>query len=151
MKKEFTPKQVMNGNVGYSLEEFLLDHFCEVKSSISKDDFNSTSGEVQDIKYKKTVHEVFRFVSEICFQAAIYSPDLKLLLEKSKSEENEIIKETLKSNKDNIDLLRALLWRQVATRLERGLTKRQAAKQVIKQSKGILIAFLGKSAKELLK
>ena len=150
MRKKITPKQIMNGDVDYSLEGFLSDLFRDVKSSISKNNLKNKSEEVQESEYKKTLNEVFRFVSEVCFQAAINSPNLKLQLEKSKSEEKEIIKETLKSNKDNIELLRALLMRQVAIRLERGLTKRKAAKQVITQSKGVLIEFLGKSAKELL-
>jgi hypothetical protein len=149
MKKKLTPKQKMKEDTNYSLEDFFSDLFREVKLSISKDDFRSTEGETKDIEHKKTVHEVYRFVSEICFKAAINSPDLKLLLEKSKSEEKEIIRETLKSNKDNIEVLRALLMRQVSTRLERGITKRQAAKQVITQGKGILIEFLGKSASDL--
>lgn len=148
MKKEFTPKQVMNGDVDYSLEDFLLDLFCEVKSLISKDNFNSSSEGEQDSKFEKTVYEVFRFVSDICFQAATNSPILKLLLEKTKGEEKELIKGTLKSNKDNIDLLRALLMRQLAMKLERGLTKRQAANEVITKSKNIMADFFGKSTRE---
>jgi hypothetical protein len=148
MKNEFTPKQVMNGDVDYSLEDFLLDLFCDVKSSISKDNFSSSSGGVQDSKYDKAVYEVFRVVSEICFQAATNSPNLKLLLEKTKGEEKEFIKGTLKSNKDNIDLLQALLMRQLAMRLESGLTKRQAANEVITKNKSIMADFIRKSAKE---
>ena len=151
MKKNFTHKQVMNGEVDYSFEDFLLDLFHEVESLISKDDSHKTSGEVQASEYKRTINEVFRFVSEICFQAAINSPDLKLLLEKTKGEEKEIIKETLKSNKDNIALLRAILRRQLASGLEKGLTKRQAAKQGITQNKGKLIRCLGKSARKFPK
>lgn len=148
MKKEFTPKQVMSGDVEYSIEEFLLDLFNEVTSSISMDDLNSTSEEAQDSKYKNTVNEVFRFVSEICFMAAINSPDLKLLVEKGKRKDAEIIMKTLESNKLHINLLKALFTKQVASGLESGLSKRQAAKQVITQNKGKLIEFLGRTARE---
>jgi hypothetical protein len=148
MRKEITPKQVMNGDADYSLEEFLTDLSSEIKSSMMKDIGHSKEGEPDDKEFEKTVNEVFRFVSEICFKAAIHSPDLKLLLKESKSEEREIIAETLKSNKDNIALLRALLMNQVASRVKQGLTRRQAAKQVISQNKGVLIDFLGKSARK---
>ena len=148
MKKKFAPKQVMFGDVDYSLEDFLLDLFCEVKSSISKDNFNSSSGGVQDSKFDNAVYEVFRVVSEICFQAATNSPNLKLLLEKTKGEEKEFIKGILESNKDNIDLLQAILMRQLAMRLECGLTKRQAANDVITKSKSVMADFIRKSARE---
>ena len=138
----------MFGDVDYSLEDFLLDLFCEVKSSISKDNFNSSSGGVQDSKFDNAVYEVFRVVSEICFQAATNSPNLKLLLEKTKGEEKEFIKGILESNKDNIDLLQAILMRQLAMRLECGLTKRQAANEVITKSKSVMADFIRKSARE---
>jgi len=138
----------MNGNVDYSFEEFLSDLFGEVKSSISKNNFNSKSKEGKNSSYKKTVNEVFRFVSELCFKAAINSPDLTVLLEKSGSEDKRIIEETLISNMGNIRMLRALFMKQIASQLESGLTKRQAAKQVISHNNGILIDFLGKSARE---
>jgi len=141
----------MNGDAGYSLEEFLLDLLSEVKSSFSKDDLNSNSGEMRNSEFNKTVNEVFRFVSEICFQAAINSPDLQRVLKRTASDDTEIIRKTLKTHKHSITLLRALFLKQVSARLENGLTKSQAAKQVITQNKGILVDFLGKSAREYSK
>jgi len=148
MRNEITPKQVMNGAALFSLEEFLLDLFSEVKTSISKDDLESKSKKMQDSEYKKTVNEVFRFVSEICFKAAINSQDLRLVLERKESDESEVIRKTLISHKQHIALLRAHLLRQVRAGLDNGLTKRQASKQVIAQNKGILIDFFRKSAKK---
>jgi hypothetical protein len=148
MRNEITPDQIMEGDASYSLEEFLQDLFGEVKSSISKDELRSKSGESQNREFEKTVNEVFRFVSEICFKAAINSPDLQFVLKRTENDETEIIRETLISHKQSIALLRALLMRQVSAGLESGLTKRQAAKQVITQNKGILVDFLGKSARK---
>ena len=57
------------------------------------------------------------------------------MLEKMDTENKNIIQNTLKSNEENIALLRAIFTREISDKLERGLSKRQAVKATIEQSK----------------
>ena len=81
--------------------------------------------------------EVFTFVYRLCYLAATNPSELKLMLEKADAKNKDIVTKTLRSNRENIALLRAIFMREIANSLERGLTKRQAVKASIKESERI--------------
>lgn len=139
MKRGFTPSQVIEGEVDYSLDEFLKDLWEEVKSKISKEVFNHLpEGEEKDRKYNEAIRKVFNFVYEICYMAVMEKQRLKLVLKQPDEGEIEIIKRTIKENKRNIDMLHAILTRRMAKGFNKGLTKKQAAKAVVEYSKELI-------------
>lgn len=138
MKKRFTPKQVKNGEVVYTLESFLGDLREDVESTVSQEYSNKMSdSEQRDRKYGETLREVFTFVYRLCYLAATNPAELKLMVEKADAKNKDIVTKTLRSNSENIALLRAIFMREIANRLERGLTKRQAVKASIEESERI--------------
>jgi hypothetical protein len=134
MKKRFTPKQVKNGKVVYTFEDFFIDLWEDVKSTLSEEYSKKMSDKEQ--------RDVFNFVYELCYLAAMNHPELELMLEKAGAENKDIVQKTLKSNQKNIALLRAIFMREIANKLEQGLTKRQAAKATIEESKNVLINWM---------
>jgi hypothetical protein len=133
MKKRFTPEQVKKGKVVYTFEDFLNDLWEDVKSTLSKE----YSKKMSDKEQRDGKDEVFNFVYELCYMGAMNHPELKLMLENADAENKAIIQKTLKSNKENIALLHAIFMREIANRLEQGLTKRQALKATIENSKNV--------------
>jgi len=139
MKRNFTPAQVTEGKVDYSLEEFSRDLWEDVKSNMSKEILNRLpEGEERDRKYNEATREVFNFVCEICYLAVVEKPYLKLVLKQFNEVERELIKKTIKENKSNIDMLQAILMRHIARGLEEGLTKKQAVKAAVGYSKELI-------------
>jgi hypothetical protein len=134
MKKRFTPEQVKNGKLVYTFEDFFIDLWEDVKSTLSKEYSKKMSDEEQ--------RDVFNFVYELCYLAAMNHPELELMLEKAGAENKDIVQKTLKSNQKNIALLRAIFMREIANRLEQGLTKRQAVKATIEESKSVLVNWM---------
>ena len=138
MKKRFTPEQVKNGKVVYTFEAFLSDLWEDIESTVSKEYSNKMPGkERQNGKYEKTLRDVFVFVYELCYLAARNPQEFKLMLEKTDDKNKDIVQKTLKLNKENIALLRAIFMRGITDRLEQGLTKRQAVKATIEESKSV--------------
>ena len=134
MKKRYTPKQVKNGKVLYTFEDILNDLWEDVKSTLSKEYSKKMSDKDQ--------RDVFNFVYELCYLAAMNHQELELMLEKADDENKGIVQKTLKSNQKNIALLRAIFMREIANRLEQGLTKRQAVKATIEESKSVLVNWM---------
>jgi hypothetical protein len=134
MKKRYTPEQVKNGKVVYTFEDFLNDLLEDVKSALSKE----YSKKVSD----KEQRDVFNFVYDLCYLAAMNHPELKLMLEKADSGNRDIMQKTLESNQENIALLHAIFMRKIDERLKKGLTKRQAMKATIEESKNVFINWL---------
>jgi hypothetical protein len=135
MKRKFTPAQVTEGKVDYSLEEFLRDLREDVKSNISKEVLNRLpEGKKGDRKFNKAAREVFNFVCDICYLAVVDKPYLRLVLKQSSEVEKELIEKTMKENESNIDMLHAILRKHVAKGLEDGLTKKQAVKATVEYS-----------------
>ena len=138
MKKKFTPEQVKNGEVVYTLESFLGDLWEDVESTVFQEYSNKMSdSEQRDRKYGEALKEVFTFVYRLCYLAATNPSELKLMLEKADAKNKDIVTKTLRSNRENIALLRAIFMREIANSLEHGLTKRQAVKASIKESERI--------------
>ena len=139
MKRNFTPAQVTEGKVDYSLEEFSRDLWEDVKSNMSKEILNRLpEGEERDRKYNEAIREVFNFVCKICYLAVVEKPYLELNLKQSSEVERKLIKKTIKENKSNIDMLQAILMRHIARGLNKGLTKKQAAKAAIDYSNELI-------------
>jgi hypothetical protein len=143
MKKRFTPEQVKNGKVVYTFEAFLNDLWEDVESTLSKEYSKKMSDkEQQDGKHEEIIRDVFNFVYELCYLAAMNNPELKLMLERVDTENRDIVQKTLISNKENIALLHAIFMRRIANRLEQGLTKRQAVKATIEESKSVFTNWM---------
>ncbi len=139
MKRKFTPAQVTEGKVDYSLEEFLRDLWEDVKSNISKEVLNRLpEGKKRDRKYNEAIREVFNFVCDICYLAVVEKSYLKLVLKQSNEVERKLIKKTIKENKSNIDMLYAILRMHIARGLKEGLTKKQAVKATVEYSKELI-------------
>ncbi len=139
MKWSFTPKQVIEGEVNYTLEEFVRELWGEVKSKISKEEFNRfPEGQEREKKYYKAIKDVFNFEYEICYVCAIKKPYLDAVIEQFNGEEKEIIKKTTKENKGNIDMLHALLVKHIANGRSKGLSKKQALKSTYEYSKDLI-------------
>jgi len=139
MKRNFTPTQVTEGKIDYSLKEFLRDLWEEVKSNIPKGVLNHLpEGKEKDRKYNKIIREVFNVVYEVCYLAVVEKSYLKLVLKQSNEVERKLIKKTIKENKSNIDMLYAILRMHIARGLKEGLTKKQAVKATVEYSKELI-------------
>lgn len=136
MKKKFTPEQVKNGKVAYTFDAFLKELWEDIESILSTDNsYKISKKEMHNGNREKNLREVFVFVYRICYLAAVNQPKLKGILERADSENKDIMKKTLNSNKENIALLRAIFSREISRKLEQGLTKKQAFKATLKESK----------------
>lgn len=143
MRKNITPKRIINNDVKYSLEDFFKGLWKDVEVSISKDDFaHISNSRERSRQYKESVREVFNFVYEICLQAAIKTPRLKRILINAGDEEKNIVVKTIKSHKDSIEILRAIFVRDISAEIKKDFTDRQAFKIVVERSKNSLIHFL---------
>jgi len=139
MKLDFTRTQVMMGAVDNRLEDFLRNLWEEAKSNISKEELNNLpEGKERDNKYNEAIREVFHFIYEVCYLAAVKKPYLKMALERSSEEERKIIKKTIKENKANIDILHAILMKHMKRGLNKGFTRKQAAKSAIEYSNEVI-------------
>jgi hypothetical protein len=143
MRKNITPERIIKNDVKYSLEDYFKELWKDVEVSISKGDFDHISNSRErSRRYKESVREVFNFVYEICLEAAIKAPRLKRILNSAGDEEKNIIEKTIKSYKNNIEILHAIFVRDVSAEIEKDLTKRQAVKIVVERSNNRLIRFL---------
>jgi len=136
MKKKFTPDRVRDGKVGYTFDAFFKDLWKDVETTLSeeypKKTFKDSS---ENGGHKKTLRDVFVFVYRICYLAAVNNTELKRLLERTDSASRDVVKKTLETNKENIALLQAIFMREISKKLEQGLTKRQALKATVEESK----------------
>lgn len=149
MKKEFTPNHILQGKVEYSLENFLEDLWEEARDTVSKHDFsNDPVGEAPDKKNANALKDVFRFVYNVCYNSAINFSRIEEVLEKADQEEKEIIKKTVQSNRDNINILHAIFMKEISENLDKGLTEQQASKIVINHSKNAMRKVMRKKSKQ---
>lgn len=139
MKKEFKPDHILQGEVEYSLEEFLEDLWEEVRNTMSKYDFsNDPVGRAPDKKNENVFRDVFRYIFNVCYHSAINFSRIEEVLEKAGQAEREIIKKTVQSNRDNINLLHAIFMKEISENLDKGLSEQQASKIVITHSKNAM-------------
>jgi hypothetical protein len=134
MKKRVTPEQVKNGKVIYAFEDFLNDLWQDVKSTLSKEYNKKISDKEQ--------RDVFNFVYDLCYLAAMNHPELKRMLKKADSGNKDIMEKTLESNHKNIALLQSIFMKEIADRLKKGLTERQAVKATIEESKNVFTNWI---------
>ena len=142
MKQDVTPIQVMMGAVDYSHEDFLRNLWDKVKSVVSKEKFNHVpEGKERDKKYDEVMREVFLFVYEICYLAAAKKPYLEMILKQSNEAERKIIKKTVEDYKSNIDMLHAIFMKHIKRGLNKGLTRKQAAKSAVEYSREVFFKW----------
>jgi hypothetical protein len=142
MRQDITPIQVMIEAVDYSHEDFLKNLWKIVKSRVSREKFNHIpEREERDRKYDEALREVFNFIYEICYLAAARKPHLEMMLKRSNEGERKIIEKTIKENKGNIDMLHAILIKHMKRGLNKGLTRKQAAKSAIDYSKEVFFKW----------
>ena len=128
MKWDFTEKQVVKGEVDYSLEEFRNDFYKEVK-----DNFEEYS--------KEELDSMYAIAYDVCYCTAVRQ-DLGKLLEHLKKKG---LKADLKylglirdSNLDNIEMLKAIFARKVSEFMDEGLSSEDALKKLDEYHKNIL-------------
>ncbi len=92
--------------------------------------------------------DVFRFVYNVCYNSAINFSRIEEVLEKADQEEKEIIKKTVQSNRDNINILHAIFMKEISENLDKGLTEQQASKIVINHSKNAMRKVMRKKSKQ---
>lgn len=142
MKWDFTPSEVMEGEVNYSLEDFFRNLWEEAKSRVSKKDFNHLpNGKEKDRRYNEAIREVFNFEYGLCYLSVIKKSYLKHVLKHSGESDREIIEKAIEENKGNIDMLHAIFIRHIERGLNKGLTKKQAAKAAVEYSKGLFFRW----------
>lgn len=143
MIKRYTPSQVQDGKVSYSLDTFLDDLWADVETSLitRRTGERKDSGQ-QNKEFAKDQRDVFVFVYELCNLAARNHPDLKLILDQADDDKKAVLQKALRSNKENIALLHAIYSREVNGRLKQGLSERQAVKTTVDTSKSIFINWL---------
>ena len=144
MKKKYMPNQVRDGEIRYTFDVFLKELWKDVETTLSQEYPKKTLNKSSKNGFnKKTLRDVFVFVYRICYLAAMNNMELKRLLERIDSESKGVVKKTLESNKENIALLHAIFMREISIKLEQGLTKRQAVKATIEESKRAFRAWNG--------
>lgn len=128
MKWDFTGEQVVKGEATYSLEEFRDDFYLEVKDNFPEYD-------------KKALDSIYRLAYDVCYCVATQR-DLEELLKHCKKKG---IKADLKyfglirdSNRENIDMLKAIFARKVSEFMDEGLTSAEALKKLDEYHKSVI-------------
>ncbi len=125
MEWDFTTKQVIGGEVNYSIEDFQRDLKNEVEFN-----FTSIPKKTKEAVSKKTekgitLNDYFNFLYGICYLSAIEKKPSEISTVMGRlptPERNKIIEYMRESQKENIDMLRAILMRQYLRLKEGGLS-----------------------------
>jgi hypothetical protein len=129
----------MKGKIERSLEEFLDDLVDEAKSNISKVDLsNLPNGNEKNRKYNSAIRDIFNFLYNVCYLAAIKKQRLRLIIKHSNESDEKIIMKAIKENKDSIDMLHSILIKQLEKELNKGFTQKQAFKAVEAHNKDLV-------------
>jgi hypothetical protein len=128
MKWDFTGEQVVRGEVDYSLEEFREDFYLEVKDNFPEYD-------------KKALDSIYRIAYDVCYCMATQR-DLGELLKhckkkgiKADMKYFELIRD---SNRENIDMLKAIFARKVSDFMDAGLNSAEALKKLDEYHKSVI-------------
>ena len=120
MEWTFTAEQVMKGEVEYGLEEFRRDFYQEVK-----DNFSDYSTEKLDA--------MFRLAYDVCYCEATQG-NLDGIInhyqEKGLPVDVTYLQLIRDSNRDNSAMLKAVLARELAKRMQQGLSSEDALKNL---------------------
>jgi hypothetical protein len=137
-KKTSSAEQIKKGGGSYTFETFLDQLWQDVESVLSEEhSIEISDRQKQKDRRKKNLRDVFVFVYELCYLAAMNQTELKRILDKSEGKNKEILRKTLKSNEENIALLHAIFMREISGKLQQGLTERQAVKSTVEESKRV--------------
>lgn len=127
MKWIFTPEQLMKGEVEYGLEEFRSDLYREVKENFSDYSTDKLDG-------------MFRLAFDVCYGEATrgnLSGMISHYQEKGLPVDSKYLELIRDSNRDNIAMLKALLTRELAKKMQSGLSREEALKKFDEQSKKV--------------
>jgi hypothetical protein len=120
MKWDFTGRQVVSGEVTYTLEEFRADFYHEVKENFPEYD-------------DKQLYGIFRLAYDVCYCAASQRKLGELLAHcKAAGIKADLKYLTLirDSNLDNIEMLKAIFARKVSEFMDEGLNGTEALKKL---------------------
>lgn len=120
MKWTFTSEQVMKGEVAYGLEDFRRDFYQEVK-----DNFSDYS--------KEKLESMFRLAYDVCYCEATQGSLNGLLThyqEKGLPVDTKYLELIRDSNRENSVMLKAVLARELAKRMQEGLSSEDALKNL---------------------
>jgi len=107
-----------------------------VKSNTLRKDFYHLPEEKKQKKaYDKAMRDIFYFTYEICYLAAVNKPYLKTKYKISSDTEKKAIRLVLRKHRINIKRLRIIFLKEMKKGLEKGLTQKQATKEIVEHSK----------------
>jgi len=128
MQWNFTGTQVVRGEVSYSLEEFRSDLYREVRDNFPEYDAQALAS-------------MFRLAYDVCYCCASQR-DLKELLRYCREQGIRADKKYLElirdSNRDNIEMLKAIFARKVSEFMDAGLTGADALKKLDEYHRNVL-------------
>lgn len=130
MKWNFTGRQVVSGEVSYTLEQFRADFYREVQENFpdySGDDLRAMFQLAYDVCYCTASQRKLGELLAYCRKKGI-TADLKYL---------KLIRD---SNFDNIDMLKAIFARKVAEFMDEGLSGGDALKKLDNYHRQVLAA-----------
>jgi len=129
-------EQVAKGEISFGFVDFMVDLKKQVRDRIDHE-ISSGSGDEKELAddIDRTQRDVLRFVYDVCFKSAVYFRQVKSKLDKMETNERNVIVKTIKSNADNIRLLRAIFKREIASHMKNGMSPRQATKTAIQSCK----------------
>lgn len=130
MQWNFTGRQVVSGEVSYTLEEFRADFFREVQENFpdySGDDLQAMFQLAYDVCYCTASQRKLGELLDYCRRKGIKA-DLKYL---------KLIRD---SNLDNIEMLKAIFARKVSEFMDEGLSGGDALKKLDDYHRQVLAA-----------
>lgn len=118
MQWEFTPEEVVKGEVGYGLHEFRSDLFEEIAANLASDDENF-------------LRQSFDLIYDLCYWEATGREfaDFVATLDENIPLETHVLQAIKEHMRDNITMLGAILQRLIMDGVEQGMPVEHALTQ----------------------
>jgi len=119
MQWDFTPEEVVKGQVGYGLNEFRRDLFAEIAANLASDDENF-------------IEQSFDLIYDLCYWEATGREfaDFVATLDENLPLETHVLQAIKEHMRDNISMLGAILQRLIMDGVEQGMPLEQAVTHV---------------------
>lgn len=118
MQWEFTPEEIVKGEVGYGLHEFRRDLFEEIAANLASDDENF-------------LQQSFDLIYDLCYWEATGREfaDFVATLDENIPLETHVLQAIKGHIRDNITMLGAILQRLIMDGVEQGMPVEEAVTQ----------------------
>lgn len=127
MQWDFTPEELVRGEVGYDLGAFRHDLFAEIRANLATDD-------------ETFIRHSFDLIYDLCYWSATGRglTDFVAALPENRPLDDAALHEIKEHMADNIMMLGAILQRMIANEVEQGLPLEQAIENVSQQHMTII-------------